>query len=294
MLNDKPDAKLLTEYIAPRFARKLLATQKPENLALAIQLFDESKEPARRSAVLDGILIGLKGRGKVTPPANWIKVFDVARQRNDAGEMKKLKLAAAQFGDAASLADAVNSVNDAKRSIGERIESLKLLASSKAPGAEKLCFELIDGKHKEELTREAIRGLGSFSSIDNAKGLIERWKNFDVAAKVDTLDVLCSRPDFATALLDACAANTIARAEVGAAAVRRMRQLNDEALNKKIEIAWGRVRDRAPDEIKAQIEKYKGVVKDGSGDGKMGSKVFERRACRVIRSSPRAITSGLS
>ena len=229
-----------------------------------------------RESILDGISLGLKGRGKVTPPPNWEKAYAAAQARNDEAELRKLKLLAAQFGDAASLADAMKNAADPKRSLADRIEALKLLASSKAPGAEKLCFALIDEKSPEDLRREAIRGLGSFSSIDNAKGLIERWKNFDVAARVDTLDVLCSRADYASALLDACAANTIARAEVGAAAVRRMRQLNDAALNTKIETAWGRVRDRAPDEIKAQIEKYRAVVQNGKGDAKAGSKIFEK------------------
>ncbi|MEI6231805.1 MAG: PVC-type heme-binding CxxCH protein [Planctomycetota bacterium] len=284
MLKSCPNSKLMTDYIAPRFARKLLATQKIENLALAIQFYDESKEPARRAAIMDGIQLGLKGRGKVTPPPNWPAVYASAQQRNDADELKKLKLIAAQFGDAASLADAMKNAANPKRPVAERVEALKLLASSKAPGAEKLCFDLIDGKNGEEIKREAIRGLGSFSSIDNAKGLIERWKSFDVAAKVDTLDVLCSRADFASALLDACAANSIARTEIGAAAVRRMRELKDDALNTKIETAWGRVRERAPDEIKAQIEKYRAVVKDGAGDAKMGAAIFEKTCmpCHAI------------
>ncbi len=276
LMRDMPNAKLMTEYIAPRFARKLVATQKPENLAVAFQFFDESKDPVRRVAVLDGIQLGLKGRKKIVPPENWQTIFDAAQKQNEPETLKKLKLIAAYFGDAASLADAQKNAADPKRPLAERIEALRLLAGFKSPGAEKLCLEIIDGKNKEELTREAIRGLGSFTSIDNAKSLIERWKNFDVAARVETLEVLCSRADYASALLDACAANTIARAEIGAAAVRRMRQLNDEALNKKIETAWGRVRDRAPDEIKAQIEKYRGVVKEGIGDAKAGAKVFEK------------------
>ena len=175
-------------------------------------------------------------------------------------------------------------VNDPKLPNAQRIESLQVLTSIKAPGAEKICFEIIDAKSSEELRREAIRGLSAVPSLDAAGGLIGRWKSFDVAARVDALDVLCSRADFASALLDACANNFIARSDIGSAAVRRMRTLNDVALNKKIESAWGRVRDKAPAELKAQIEKYRGIVNGGAGDAKAGAKVFEKTClpCHTI------------
>src|SRR5205814_9310553 len=118
-------------------------------------------------------------------------------------------------------------VSDSKLPAAERIEALRLLTSVKAPGAEKLCFEIIDGKSSEELRREAIRGLLALATTDTAAGLIGRWKSFDVPSRVDALDVLCARADFASALLDACASNFIARSDIGAAAVRRMRTLND-------------------------------------------------------------------
>lgn len=104
-----------------------------------------------------------------------------------------------------------------------------------------------------------------------------RWKNFNVAARVDVLDVLCARVEFASALLDACAAKTIARDEVGVPAVLRMRKLNDAALNTKVEAVWGHVRERTPDDIKVQIEKMHGVAKDGA-------KVFEKTCmpCHAI------------
>ncbi len=270
-------SKFVANYIAPRVARRLMATQRPEQLAQAFELFNALRSAPRCAfAVLDGIQLGLKGRGKVVPPANWEKTFAAAQQRNDPAELKRLKLIAAQFGDAASLADAQKTVANPKAKFPERIDALQLLASFKTPGTEKLCFEIIDGKNKEELTREAIRALSSFASIENAKGLIERWKNFGVAARVDTLEVLCARADFASALLDACASNTIARSDIGPNAVLRMRKLNDADLNKKIESAWGRVRERQPEEFRAQIEKYRGIVKDGTGDAQAGAKVFEK------------------
>ncbi len=267
--------KIINTILARNVARRLTAAQNETLLHEAFALYENAETDEMRCNVLDGIQLALKGRHKIVPPKNWENVFALAQKKNDTEELKKLKLIAAYFGDAASLADAQKNAANPKRPLAERIEALKLLCGFKAPGAEKLCFEIIDGKNKEELTREAIRGLGAFSSIENAKGLIERWAKFDVAARVDTLDVLCSRADYASALLDACTANTIARAEIGAAAVRRMRQLNDEALNKKIETAWGRVRDRAPDEIKTQIAKYRAIVNEGTGDAKAGAKIFE-------------------
>jgi len=277
--------KLINEYIAPRVARRLIATQKVENLRQALELLASAHSPQMRVSVLDGIQLGLKGRGHVSVPENWRNVRDSLLEKGEPEVNRRLKLVAAQFGDADGLANALAVARDKSHNTNERVEALKLLvAAAKNAGTEKFCFELIDSNSGEDLTREAIRGLGAFSSAENAKGLIERWKNFDVAARVETLDVLCSRSDYASALLDACASNVIARNDIGAAAVRRMRQLNDAALNKKIETAWGRVRDRAPDEIKAQIEKYRGVVKDGNGDATAGAKVFEKTCmqCHTI------------
>lgn len=128
-------------YIAPRVARRLVSTQKTENLSQAFELLDTASALEMRAALIDGIQLGFKGRGKVTPPENWEKVFAAAQQRNDAVELKKLKLLAAQFGDAASLADAQKIVADSKRPAAERIEALKLLSSFNAPGVEKFALK---------------------------------------------------------------------------------------------------------------------------------------------------------
>jgi len=266
----------LNGQILPKIIRRLTASAEPEHLETCITILAQAPSAEMRRAVLDGMSAGLKGRGQVKAPPSWQKLVSDISDKLDPAARAGLQRLSVQFGDAQSLKNTLETAANAKADAGERAESIRTLAAVRADGGVPVLFGVIDGKSSDDLCREAVRALAVYGSPDVAQGMLKRWKDLPPNIRVDCLDALCGRKESALDLLNAVASGAVARGDITENAVRRMRELKIPEVTQKIESTWGRVRDRTPSDIQAQIDKMRKVVLDGTGDAAAGSKVFEK------------------
>ena len=91
------------------------------------------------------------------------------------------------------------------------------------------------------------------------------------------LATLSSRVDYANALLDAVASKQVASADLSADLVRQLHNLKNAALDKKINEAWGTVRDTAEDK-QEMIAHYKKIIgnRRQKADTALGRTIFAK------------------
>src|SRR5687768_7078433 len=85
------------------------------------------------------------------------------------------------------------------------------------------------------------------------------WPSTASCRPPNAATTLCGRPANAIALLDAVASGKVPANHLTADLVTNLRNLNDAALNKRIEQVWGIVRDSPADKAKL-IAEYKSLL----------------------------------
>jgi putative heme-binding domain-containing protein len=109
------------------------------------------------------------------------------------------------------------------------------------------------------LRGDAIRGLAQFDDDDTPTQLLKLYSQFTAAERRDALTTLSSRPAFASELLEAVGSGRVPANDLTADLVTNLRNLNDDALNKRIEQVWGVIRS-SPEDVAKQIESYKHLL----------------------------------
>lgn len=275
LLGDGVKSPLTRDYILPRVIRRLTATAESKQLEACVAMLGRATTDLQRS-VLTGMLDGLKGRGQVVAPANWAEVYGKLKDQAKGGDLALLRRFAAQMGDAAAVEQLLATVSNTADSAGARTEAMAALSALKAPAASPVLLGILRGTEGDELKRGAVRGLGAFGTTEITNEILASFKTMSPQLRVDALDVLCGRKESAVALLNQIGSGAVAQNQISESAVRRMRELKDPEVTKLIEKNWGRMRERTPDDVKAQIEKMKKVVTEGTGDLVAGAKIFER------------------
>ncbi|HYG73671.1 MAG TPA: PVC-type heme-binding CxxCH protein [Planctomycetota bacterium] len=266
---------LVGNYILPRAARRLAATDDAKMLDACVALLAKAETVDAKNSVLLGLSQGLKGQGRRAAPVGWTEAVAGLKEKLGPGGRATLLALATQFGEQGAVKDAQSKAADASAASAERLEAVRTLSSARDNSSVPVLFGIIDSKSDEALCREAIRALAAHDVASIPQEMIKRWSSLP-GLRVDCLDLLCGRKEWARVLLNAVADNTVARTDINENAVRRIRELNDPELSKLIEKSWGRLRERTPADVQAQIDKMRKVVQAGKGDPAAGSTIFEK------------------
>ena len=244
---------ILKEYMI----RRIGAGDPEKSLALLVDGLKNAKDDATRLTFLRGMNESLKGRRDAKMPAGWQDV-SAAIGKFANGEMK-LQLAALSvaFGDVATVKSLLDLARDAKVPVEERRQAIRILVSAKAENTSHMLRHVVNDE--PALRGDAIRGLAGFDDENTPAALLRVYSDLTAAERRDALATLASRPAFATALLDAVAGGKVPASHLTADLVTNLRNLNDEALNKRIEQVWGVIRS-SPEDVAKQIKAYKRLV----------------------------------
>jgi len=117
--------------------------------------------------------------------------------------------------------------------------------------------------------------------------LLDSYPSAKVDLQSKVRNALCSRPNWATLLVDSIQSGRIPASDVSLDQVRQMASLKDEGLNRRIEKLWGKIKSDSPEEKRNFINRVKLVLKpsgvagrDAKGDPKSGHTIFTQ-ACGV-------------
>ena len=240
--------------------RRIGAGDPEKSLALLVDGLKQAKDDATRLTFLRGMNESLKGRRDIKTPAGWQEVFAVAEQDPPAATLEmQLSALAVTFGDEHSrrIAPPAHPRRQSTRSTSAA-QAIRILVSAKAPNtvahAPPRRQRRARPPHRRPPRPRHVR-----RRPHTPPRILAVYADFTPAERRDALATLCSRPAYAIALLDAVAAGKVPTNHLTADLVTNLRNLNDDALNKRIEQVWGIVRTSPADKAKL-IDDYKRLL----------------------------------
>jgi putative heme-binding domain-containing protein len=116
-----------------------------------------------------------------------------------------------------------------------------------------------------------------------AAAVLKSWKEYPSSVRVDAVNLLAGRKEWARQLLAAVGRKEVARTDLNDNTILRIRALRDRSLNEQIEKVWGRVREQTPAELNRLINRMRAALEEGRGSFERGRKVFENQCAKCHR-----------
>ena len=220
-----------------------------------VQVLDSLTSREGQTDLLEGMLLGFSGRRSIEIPTSWPQVYSnlqVSREGDQAVRRLAIQVALV-FDDPHAIVALRERARDVSLSPPLRREAIEALVSKRVRDLPPLLLQLLD----DEATRSAaIRGLADYNHSPTADVLVQRYDTFDTRCKMDAVQTLASRANWAVKLLDAVQSGRIPRSDLTAYTARQLRNLGDPRLVKRLRELWGELRV-TPADKQQQIQKYK-------------------------------------
>ena len=249
--------------------------ERPEGLQALLSLMME--QPSKSDSLLLGMEEAFRGIKKVEAPRNWSLL------RAKLGKRPAVLRLSALFGDEGVLEDFAELAGDAGADPQARRGALQSLIEAQAPGLEKLCMDLLEDK---ELNLLAARGLAKFVDPEIGQRLAIGYSGFREEDRSEVIGLLCSRSEWAESLLEEVENGRIPKSAISAFHARQILALQNPALEKRLEKAWGRIRT-TPEALGKRREEWGKELNPGflaKADLAKGRILYERTcaACHVM------------
>jgi putative heme-binding domain-containing protein len=140
---------------------------------------------------------------------------------------------------------------------------------------------LLRGQRGDSIALAAISALASFPQPAAVSSLLKFYPAASAQVRDRILALLCSRPPWAKALIEAIASGQIAAKDLKPAHVQLVTQLSDPALLDRLEAVWGKVPRAGSLEKKKRIAEIRGLLPEGDkGNAARGKPIFKEN-CAV-------------
>ncbi len=264
------------------FMLRRIGSSDAENaLPALVRALGKANQADVQLTFLQAIRTALQGQRRVTAPADWTTVSAaLAKSSSDAVRLQARALGVT-FGDPAALHAFRELAAAQSASITTRREAIDALLAANDKGLAPTLQALIAEPPLRDI---ALRGLAQYDDPKTARLLLAAYPQLSADEKRLALGTLCSRTEYARALLSAIEQKQLPGTDLTADLVRQLQYLKDEKLQQQLSTIWGTVRETAAD--KAQlIETYKQLVSQpGPADAMHGRAVFAKtcQRCHVL------------
>ncbi|MBA4186953.1 MAG: dehydrogenase [Planctomycetaceae bacterium] len=211
------------------------ANRRTETLEWIVERLQNSPDEVRLDilGVLREALAGLKG---VTPPVNWPAVYE--KVASNPKLQRDAEAVAVLFGDKEAIGILLKRTTDMGATPESRRAAIELLRPLKLPEFAKTLRTLLDDP---AVRTAAIRGLAAFADADTPAAIIKAYPKFTPDEKLDAVQTLAARKEWANALLDAVEKKDVPRADIPVTTARQILALNDKALSARLDSVWGKI-----------------------------------------------------
>ena len=269
---------LVTDAVVPRTVRRLAATGNPDDLAACVAFLGGAHDSAVRRKALEGLTEALKGR-QVDAPGGWGDVFATLGADGDGQVRRLAQELAINFRDPEAARRSLAAALDAGRPAAERRAAVRQLGLAHSPEARQPLLDLVARRGDPELRAEACRALGGYDGPEVASGVLSGWKGYPPPLRVEAVNLLAGRKDWARELLAAVGSKRVPRTDLSDNTILRIRALKDKQLNEQIGVVWGQVRD-TPAELTALIDRMRKELDAGTASFERGRTVFENQCAK--------------
>ena len=283
---------LITDTIIPRTMRRLASGGKPEDLKACLVFVAELKDgPAKRKA-LEGLTTALKGR-QIDAPDNWKTVY-AGLLKDDDFEVKKLAQALAiNFRDLAAARYALTVASDStgSRTSTQRAAAVRDLGVARIDEAKLPLLDMLLKESDIELRQEVCRALAGYDGNEIPSGVLKGWKDYPPGVRVEAVNLLAGRKEWARELLIAVGDKRVARTDLTDNTILRMNALKDKDIDARIKAVWGQVRN-TPAELNQLIDKMRAELHKGPASFELGRKVFDNQCAKCHKFEGRGASVG--
>ncbi len=273
LAENAPNNPLITGHIVSRVMRRLVALDKPEEIAVCISFLKNCKDSAVRKKALEGLSIALKDR-VVDAPADWSAIRTELLKDADAETQRYINLLSVSFRDPEAMKRAYEIVHDLKQSPQERAEAVRQIALLRHPQALSTLLSLTRQEQSLPVRVEAMRSLALLPNRGIAREVLDAWSKYPPEVRAEAANLLAGRKEWARLLLDAVGSKKVARTDLTDNTILRISSFRDRNLNDLVSKVWGKMR-ATPKELDALIAKMRGSLYEAPGSFARGKAVFE-------------------
>lgn len=258
-------------------APSLRAQENPDDsLPALVQLLGEIDDPAFQYDILKGMSDALKGRTNVKMPEKWPAISAKLSQSKDERVRTLAQNLSTLFGDKGST-DALRKIAaDKAADPAERNKALTALLDAKPKDLAPLLQQLVADP---AVRAAAMRGLAGYEDPNTAKVILAQYRNLSTPQeKLDALNTLASRDEYARSLLAELKAGSIPVKDLTSATIRQLSGLANPDIDAWIKSNYGAVRTTPEDKLAdmARLRKIILEAKTEEADRSRGRAVFAR------------------
>jgi putative heme-binding domain-containing protein len=281
LMANSRENRLIAKEILPRAIRRLIATERPEDLAECVRVLGEATS-ATRSTILEAFLLALRDR-QADPPSIWKSILPKLLDDPNQAVRRLARRLAVKFHDPEAVHRCIACLLSKEKPIPERIDAASDLGDVHPAEALKPLEDTLVREKDPALRCEICRSLATYDDPAIPPLVLSKWREFPPAVRVEAVNLLAGRKKWAYSLLAAVARKDVARTDLNNQVILRMRALRDSKLNQQIEAVWGRVRDQTPSEMNALIDRMRNALYADHGSIEKGRKVFETQCGKCHR-----------
>ena len=187
----------------------------------------------------------------------------------------------ARMGSPEAIAAAADLARDPRAAGPDRAAMIELLGQLGRPEDLPAIVGLLEHDASPTIQLAAASALGGYAQASAAAPMLERYPSAVPAVRARILGLLCTRREWAAALLDAIERRRIAAKDLTPAHAQLIAQLSDPTLLARLESAWGKVPRAGSPEKKKRIAEIRGLLPEGDkGNAARGKPIFKEN-CAV-------------
>lgn len=244
--------------LLPFMIQRIGSVDPEKSLGALVEGLSQAGDAGLQLTYLRGMHESLKGRRLIDAPAGFAELNGKLQKSDDASVRFLSTALMLNFGNAEA-ADALRKIVADPKTTADRKLALAFLVKARDPELPPVLHALLkDGN----LRGDALRGLAVFDDPKTPEAVLAVYESLPPAERRFALGTLAARPSYALALLSAVDKKQLAVGQISADLLRQLRNLNDEALSKRIDQIWGVVRDTPADKAK-QIAEFKAIITGG-------------------------------
>jgi putative heme-binding domain-containing protein len=248
---------------------------RPDPLDALLTAAVRRPESSFQLAVVSGVSDALTGWRKASKPAAWDRLAEQLSTATDSTLCTQVRDLNVLFGDGRALDEVKRLALDDKAALDVRKAALKSLIEARPPDLRTVCQRLVRVRF---LNSVAARGLALFDDPAIGATLAKSYRSFHPSERAVVLEVLASRPSFASALLEQIAEGKIARQDLTAFHARQIRSLGDPIVSERLAQVWGVERDAAADKRQRifELKQHLHSAALAQADRSRGRAIFDR------------------
>jgi putative membrane-bound dehydrogenase-like protein len=234
---------------------------------------------AQKAAIVSGMEKGLEGRRLTAVPPALADMVNALWSRPNP-DLTLIRFAT-RLGNPEAFATALKKLSDRNVPRADRVALVEVVGQLARPEGLPALLALADDNNALDLLPDVLSALGTYSTPSVAERLLKRYPQLPSAARDRVLSLLCTRPEWATRLLDAMSTKTIEPRDLRPLQANQIVTLADAKLLGRLEEVWGRVPGPGSPEKLRRVAEVRGFLAEGDkGKAERGAPLFKEH-CAV-------------